>query len=448
MAQPVADRGIRSFVIIWFGQLISLLGSGLTGFALGVWVYQRSGSVTQFALTTLSATLPGILMTPLAGLFVDRWDRRWTVILSDTGAAVSTLSIALLLLTGRFELWHYCLALAANSIFNSFKGLAFYAITAMLMPKRHLGRASGMMQIGPATARILSPMIAGLLLGIIQIQGVILVDFATFFIPIITLLLVDVPKLEPTSEGKAGKGSFLQEISYGWTFITARPGVLGLLVFFAIINFTLGLAHALYRPLLLGFASVKVVGLIGTVGGSGVLIGSIVMGTWGGPKHRVKGILGFGLLYGLGLILAGLRPSALLMATAFFGIVFGVPIINGCIQMIWLSKTPLDVQGRVFAVGMMITRSSLPLAYVVAGPLADKVFEPLLTASGPLAGTVGRLIGIGPGRGIGLLYILMGVVTILTATGSYLYPRLRLVEEELPDVMVDKPSDKMAPLFT
>jgi MFS transporter, DHA3 family, macrolide efflux protein len=429
------DRRIRIFLLIWVAHLISMFGSGLTGFAMGVWIYQRTGSVTQFAFTVLSMIVPGILVSPVAGLLVDRWNRRWVMILSDSGSALSVLAISLLLMLGRFEVWHFYIALAMGSVFGVFRELAFAAIIPMLVPRQHFGRVSGLMQMGFPATRIFCPLVAALLLGFTQIQSVILIDFCTFFAPIVTMLLVRIPRLKASVEGRADRGSFWQGITSGWIFITSRRGVLVMLLFFVVLNFTMGLSHALYGPLLLSFTSVKMVGLMSTIGACGLVFGSLVMGVWGGPKRRIRGIFIVALIYGAGLITAGLRESIPLIAVAFFVSIFGVPIITGSMQAMWLSKTPPDLQGRVFAVWTMILKGSLPLAYLVSGPLADQLFRPLLEVGGPLAGNIGELIGVGPGRGIGLLYIAIGFLVVLATTVTYLHPRFRLLEDELPDVI-------------
>ena len=438
MAQRTAPRGMLTFFTIWFGQVISLTGSGLTGFALGVWVYQRTGSVTQFALISLFTSLPGIVMSPIAGALVDRWDRRTAMLLSDTGAGLCTLAIALLLLAGHLEVWHIYIALAISSTFSAFQWPAYSAATTLLVPKEHLGRASGMVQLGEAAAQIVSPALAGALVGIIQIQGVILIDFATFLFAVLTLLIIRVPRPEATAEGQAGQGSLLREAAYGWTYITARPGLLGLLVFFAATNFTSGIVGVLFTPLVLGFSTPAVLGSLLSIGGVGFLIGSLTMSAWGGPKPRVYGILGFSILQGIVLFAAGLPPRVVILAVAAFFYFFSLPVVNGCSQAIWQSKVAPDVQGRVFAVRRMIAWSSLPLAYLVAGPLADRVFEPLLAVGGPLAASVGQLVGVGPGRGIGFLYMVLGLISLLAVVVALLYPRLRRVEAELPDVIGEK----------
>lgn len=423
------------FVAIWLGHVISLFGSELTSFALGVWVYQHTGSATQFTLISMFAILPGILISPWAGALVDRWDRRRALILSDTISAFVTLSIFGLLSANRLEIWYIYLAAMVNSASGAFFRPAFMASITMLVPKQHYGRATGMMQLGFAIAQITAPTLAGLLVLTIQLRGVLLIDFATFLVALVVLLIVRIPSPQTTAEGKAGQGVLTKEATYGWTYITARPGLFALLIFFALTNFTLGIVQVLITPLVLGFADAAVLGRVLGAAGVGTLLGGIVMSIWGGPKRRIPGILGFTLLQGTILFLGGVQPNALLIAVAATIFLFSFQIINGCSQAIWQSKVAPDVQGRVFAIRTMIAWALLPLAYLVAGPLADYVFEPLLATDGLLSANIGRFIGVGTGRGIGLLYVVLGVLTILTVIGGYLYPRLRLVEFELPDAV-------------
>jgi MFS family permease len=428
---------MRTFTLIWLGQLVSLTGSGLSSFALGLWVYRRTGSVTQFALILLFVALPAILLSPLAGVLADRWDRRRIMILSDVGAGFSTLAIALLFFTGQLEVWHIYIATAANAAFGAFQLPAYLAAITLLVPKRHLGRTGGMVQMGQAVSEVLAPALAGALVMTIQMGGVILIDLATFAFAVLTLLVVRFPRPVAVVDEKATE-SLLREATYGWRYITARPGLLGLLAYLAATNFFLGgMVGPLITPMVLSFASAAVLGAVISVAGSGMLIGSLVMSAWGGPQRRIAGLLGFELMIGVFIMLIGLRPSALLVAAGAFGAHFAIPFVRGLNLAIWQSKVPSEVQGRVFAVQRIIANSATPLAYIVAGPLADKVFDPLLADGGPLAQTIGPVIGVGAGRGIGLLFITMGIFTILATAAAYLWPRLRHVEDNLADAVLD-----------
>lgn len=441
MTHKSARSGMAIFYIVWLGQVISLVGSGLTSFALGVWVFQRTDSITQFALIGLFTVLPRVLLSPLIGPLVDRWDRRWAMILSDTGAGLSTLTIVLLLYGGRLEIWHIYLLAAVSAAFGTVQWPAYMASTTLLVPKGNLGRANGMSQFGQAASEILAPALAGALLLTIGLGGIILIDFASFLFAVVTLLIVRFPKPQTTTsaEGKPGEGSWWHEIAYGWNYVTARRGLLGLLIFLATVNFMWGMVGALITPMILGFTSSHMLGVIISVAGAGMLVGSLAMSIWGGPKRRIYGVLNFELLSGVCFMLIGLRPAFWSVMLGVFGAHATIAIIYGSNQAIWQSKVAPGVQGRVFATQQMIARAATPLAFLLAGPLAERFFEPLLTASGPLVAGVGGIIGTGAGRGIGLLFILMGVAKIVVSLGAYLNPSIRYVEDELPDVVIDRP---------
>lgn len=423
---------MRTFITIWFGQFISMLGSGLTGFALSVYIYQETGSATQLGLSMLSATLPSLLISPLAGVLVDRWDRRWVLLLSDTGAGLSTLMIWLLLGEGHLAVWHIYLANAANSLLGAFQRPAFMASTTLLVPKRQYGRAAGLGQLGAAVSQIVSPLAAGFLIGRIRVQGVILIDFATYLVAALSLLVVRIPRPAESGAEERGRG-VLREAGYGLTYLRRRPGLMGLLLLFAFCNFSLGLYAVLFTPLVLSFSTADALGGVLSAGGFGMLGGSLVMSGWGGTRRKVNSLFGALGLAGAFLCLAGLRPNPFLVGAAASGFFFMVPIANGSSQAIWLAKVAPEVQGRVFATRAMMATVANPLAYLLAGPLVDYLFGPLMAVDGALADSVGTVIGVGAGRGIGLLFVTIGLLMSVATLLAYLYPRIRWLEDELPD---------------
>jgi MFS transporter, DHA3 family, macrolide efflux protein len=422
-----------AFMAVWFGQVISFIGSGLTSFALGVHVYQTTGSITRFALISLFTVLPGILLGPLAGTLIDRWDRRMVMIVSDTGAGLSTLFIFLLLTTGRLELWSIYLAVFLSGTFGALRGPALTAATTQLVPKEQFGRANGLMEIVSVGQFLISPLLAGALIGTIGLRGVILIDFVTFLFAISTLLAIRIPRPAVTAEGQAGKGSLLHEVVYGWRYIQARSGLFALMIVFAIANFTTEMSLVLFTPLFLSFASPAALGTALSLAGVGYLAGSLVMTIWGGGKRRIYAMIGGMLVLGVFMGLIGLRASIPFITVCIFMTAFCSPIISSASQAIWQSKVAPDVQGRVFSIRRMILLATPTIAYLLAGPLADNIFEPLLAVKGPLAGSIGKIIGVGQGRGIALLLISMGLILVLVTIIGYLYPHLRRVERELPD---------------
>lgn len=433
------------FTLIWFGQMISIVGSGLTGFGLRVWAFQQTNSVTQFAFITVFGSVPTILLSPIAGSFADRWDKRWTMILTDSAAALATISIFFLVRAGALQTWHIYLASTWIAICGAFQAPAYYAAIPLLMPKQLLSRANGMSQIGQALSQIISPLLAGALVVWIGLEGVTKIDLGTFIFAVCITLLIRIPSL-PAKQGDVEaeadaqprkKAPFFEQAKLGWNFISERHGLLSLLILFVMINFTYGMIVVLIAPLVLGFAGADKLGQVFAMAGLGTLLGAITMSVWRGPKRRINGVLGFSLLRSLLLFLGGLNPSVALIGIASGLYLFFSQIVLVSSRTIWQVKIAPEYQGRVFAVQQMVTAIFFPLGQILAGPLADKVFQPLMNADGAWAGSVGQIIGVGPGRGIGLMFIVLGILNLVLTIGGYLYPRIRLLEDEIPDALGD-----------
>lgn len=208
------------------------------------------------------------------------------MIICDTGAGLSTLMIAVLLWLGKLEIWQIYLATAFSSLCKGFQFPAYATTPTILVSKKDFGRANGMIQLGQASGKLFSPMIAGVLISIIQLNGIILIDFATFIFALITLLIARFPQIKNNIEKQAKKETFWQEIKYGWHYLYLRPGLMILLMFFVVTDFAIGLAQVLITPMVLSFTNAQVLGSILSIGGSGWLIGAIIMSITGGPKHR------------------------------------------------------------------------------------------------------------------------------------------------------------------
>jgi MFS transporter, DHA3 family, macrolide efflux protein len=432
------EYSFRTFFTIWIGQLASVIGSGLTNFALGVWVLKETGSVTQFALIIMCASVPAIMAAPFAGVIVDKWKRKWVMVISDSIAGLSTITIFILIYFNSFEVWHLYVTAAISSLFSSFQMPAYQATIPLLVRKEQLGRANGMVQMADALSIVFAPVMAGFLLFSIGIKGILIIDFITFTIALSTLLFVKFPELA-NHEKDTKPVSFFQDALFGWKYIMDRPGLRGLLVYFAVVNLLLGYFNVLLQPLLLSFTNEKMLGIALSITGIGMLLGGISMSIWGGPKNRVLGVVGSGAISGIFLMLLGLKESIILVTAATFIMFLLLPIGNAASQVIWQSKVPLNVQGRVFALRRMIAISLSPIAYITAGPLVEKVFDPAVQ-EGAFAYGITTLIGSGDGRGIGLLFLLLGLGWILTSIFVYLNPRVRGLEKEIPDALVNESS--------
>jgi hypothetical protein len=284
---------------------------------------------------------------------------------------------------------------------------------------------------------LLFSILAGALFVAIGLRGIILIDFLTFFFAIGALLVVHIPqpKAAPSEDGRSG--TVLSDAVYGWRYLSSRPGLFGLLWYYALVNFLLNFASVLTGPLVLTFGNAGTLGLVHSILGGGMLAGSIVMSAWGGPKeNRILAVIGFIALGAAGLALTGLQSSAIIVAAGMFILVFCVPLASGPSQAIFQMKIAPEVQGRVFAIRNLISRSMTPLAFLSAGPLADYVFEPLMQPGALLAQSfAGSLLGVGPGRGIGLIFTLSGLSLLIASALAYANPRIRRVETELPDML-------------
>ncbi len=440
MNSDLQPRNMRTFLIIWMGQVVSIIGSGLTSFALGVWIFQQTGQATPFAITVLFGTLPRLLLTPVAGSLADRWNRRWLMILADTGNALVTLVVVFLVMTDSLQIWNIYLVALAGSLFSAFQEPAYTASITMLVPKKDLARASGLMQVAQSLEMLIAPLLAGILFGLIGLRGIVLIDFLTYFFAVGALLIVRIPQPPLTTPAEEdGRGKIWRDAVFGWQYLRQRVGLFNLLLYFALVNFLLNLSGVLTGPLVLSFSTPPVLGAVQTATGFGMLLGGLVLGIWGGPKRRIAGVLGFIALGSLAVITIGLRANPFWIGAGYFFFLFTVPIASGCSQAIFQTKVAPDVQGRVFAIRSLISRSIMPLAFLLAGPLADRVFEPLMRPGGVLAESLpGMLIGVGVGRGIGLMFVISGLLLMLATAYAFLNPRIRNLESELPDALPEE----------
>lgn len=431
---PAGSRGFLRFVV---SQTTSMFGTSLTGFALGVWVYQTTGSVTRFALISFFTMLPGILLSPLAGAYVDRWDRRWTMAVSDLGSGLCSLLLAVLLWQNALEIWHIYVLMALSSTLGAPQMLAFTASIPQLVPSSQLSRANGIFQLGSAAAEVGAPAIAGVVVAWAGVQAALLVDFLTCLVAVGLLLTVRIPRVErpPAAEGlERKKGSILAEAAEGWTYIRSHRGLLALMLMFTFLNLSRGSVTVLVTPLVLAFQTPAVLGRVLSIGACGMVVGGILMTVWGGPKRRVLGIFTSIFVYGVMIFLGGLRPNVALITVSCFLLLSTGPFINGLGQALWHIKVPPGLQGRVTAMRRLFSWSALPVAFLVSGPLSDRLFEPSMAPGGSLADSAGRLFGTGPGRGIGLFLGLQGIATLVLLLVCWLYRPLRNLEEEIPDM--------------
>jgi amino acid adenylation domain-containing protein len=416
---PPAD--MRAFLLVALGQFASLIGSGLTTFALGVWVYQQTGSVSLFALVSVMALLPAVALAPITGAVADRWDRRKIMIAADCLSAVTSLSLVGLLWTDTLRNWQIYPLVALSAVAVAFQQPAYRAAVTQLVPKRYYGKANGLAQLGGATGNVLAPMLGGALAVGIGLTGIVVIDLLTFGFALVTLVTVRFPnRLFRRQDEPFGKA-----VTGGWRYLLRRPGLLGIIVFTSVLNFMFAIVTVVATPLVLELGSVPMLGLIMSAGGVGLVAGSVLMSVWGGFRRRTTGILGcFGLIGG-SMVVLGLAPHPLFPALGLLGMGFGTAVLNVHWAAIVQTKVGIELQGRVFAANMMISWLMVPVGFVLAGPLISGVFEPLARAAGL------------PGRGMAWLVMTAGVLAVLTGVAAWRNRRVRLLEDELPDAIPD-----------
>jgi hypothetical protein len=362
--------------------------------------------------------------------------------LGDSGAALCTLGLAGLFFGGHMQPWQIFLGTALSSACSALQAPAYAALVAGAVRQAQLGRANGLIQFGQGLAEVLAPALAGVLVAEIGVPGVLLVDLATFVIAVTALLLVDVAEqvgqdvvesgqtLRP--DASTGRVSFWAGLKEGWKVVRNEAGLSALLRFQMLFSFLWSLFAVLVSPMILGFTDAPGLGLALTAAGGGMLAGSLALSAWGGPRRRLCGLMGFELVSATAFVLMGARPSLALVAGAAFLAHFTLAFVAGLNQSIWQSQVSGALMGRVLGLRQAAVQGASLLAYVLAGGLADRWLNPLLLPGGALAGGLGAWIGIGPGRGIAALCILIGLVKAGAALAVSLSPSGRTIDRAVP----------------
>ncbi|WP_433534584.1 amino acid adenylation domain-containing protein [Micromonospora sp. CA-249363] len=423
---------LARFAAVALGQFVSMVGSGLSTLVLSIWVYQQTGAITDFAVVSAVGMLPGILAGPVAGAVADRWDRRRVMLTSDAVAAAAMVALVLLVTVGGgLRLWQIYLAVSITSLAGAFQRPAYLAAVAQLVPKRYLGHANGISQLGVGVGLVFAPMLGAGLIGVIGIRGVILIDVATFCVGALTLLLVRFPD----RLFRRREETFRTEVANGWRYIARRPGLRAALRFFVIDHAFYTLGFAVITPMLLIEQSSVALGLALSAGGMGGLLGSLTMGLWGGTPRRATGMILFMGVASIGMAVVGIGVNPVFAVVGMFALTFAESLIDGHWIALIQTKVGFDLQGRVLSIFITVMMLTMPLGYLVVGPLADHYVQPLLEPGGALADTAGSVLGTGPGRGLALLVVLSGLLQLGWAVRGWCNPTLRLIEDDLPDAL-------------
>lgn len=426
---------MRTFITILIGQLVSTIGSYMTSFAIKIWAWELTGQATALALMGFFTFLPSILITLFAGIIVDRWNRKLLMIAGDTVAALSTLVILWLYLTDHLQIWHLYVTGAINGAFGEIQELAYTASISLMVPKQQYTRASSMSSTIHYGSTIIAPALAGVLYYVIGLAGISLIDLVTFAIAISTVLLVTIPQPRLSETEDHSQPDIWKQAAFGFRYIVVRRSLLAIVVCASLFWFAHDLGATLFSPMILARTAndTRVLGSIASAAGIGGVTGALLLSTWGGPKHRIHGFLLGMVGAGLSKTIFGLGQMPLIWLPAQFCSSLNFPLLESSSTAILLAKVKPDVQGRVFAARSLILQVSAAIATLLAGPLADVVFEPAMRPGGNLAGLFGSIFGTGRGAGMALLYVITSICMLLIGIGGYTYRPLRDVEHLLPD---------------
>jgi MFS transporter, DHA3 family, macrolide efflux protein len=429
-------RGMAAFIVVWIGQFVSILSTNMSQFALTIFVYQKTGSATALALMQVFFITPFLIISPIAGVMIDRYNRKLMMMLSDIGAGAGTIAILLLQAAGVLSPWHLYVTSAVMGLANAFQWPAYSASISLMVPKQQLGRVNGMMSLLEAGPGVIAPLLAGALLGIIGLTGILFIDVATFVLAVLALAVVFVPQPPKTEEGEQARGNILKEAAFGFRYIFARPSLLGLQLVFFFGNLMSGIGFTVLAPMILAHTNnnATLFGAAQTAGAIGGIIGGIAMSAWGGFRRRVHGVLLGWIWSGVSMALIGFGRDLPLWAIALFLNSAVIPLVNGSNQAIWQAKVAPDMQGRVFSARRLIAWLTNPITPLIAGPLADVVLEPAMrNPDSGLTLSAGWLVGVGPGAGMGLMIIITGLLAAMVGLAGYIFRPIRDAEDLLPD---------------
>lgn len=420
------DNNYSKFLIVWGGQMVSAIGSGLTAFALGVYAFQSTGTATSYAMMILFAFLPSFLLNPIGGVLADRFDRRLLIIIGDLGAATGLAFILAMMVFGTIALWQIYLGVAFSSVFVAVHTPAYKASVSDLVPPELYTKASGLAQLSGAAQFLIAPLVAGILMSYMDIKYILVIDIFTFLFAITAVSVVR--RKTSAFVEKSDKQQFLDELREGISATIAHRGVLSLIGITALILFYIGLLQTLFGPMVLSFTDAKTLGFALSACAIGMLVSSFFIGVFGQKKNQVAMLaLCLGLM-GIFFALMGISTNIVLIVIPGFLFFCTIPFVNTSIEVLIRNNIENAVQGRVWSFVSVITYLGSILAYLSAGFLADRVFNPLLQTNGALADSFGQLVGIGPGRGIAFMFFCSGLCVTLLSVLVFRSRKIRALE--------------------
>ncbi len=404
---------MKKFMTIWIGELISCIGSGMTAFALSIYVYELTKSVTMVSLVTLLAYMPGILLSPIGGILADRYDRRLMMILGDLLSGLGLVYMLVMLQLGSNSMAPILIGVTVNSVFVALLEPSYKATVTDLLTEEEYAKASGLVQLAGNAKYLISPALAGVILAVVDIRVILVLDIMTFIITVAAVTIVRKTITKPI-ERKEFKG-IVEEMRVGFNFIKGNKGVASLIVIMTLVCFFLGFVQTLAVPMILAVSDARNAGIMESISAIGMIVGSIIIGVVGIKKNHTSLLVITSTICGAFMALIGVNNNIYYMGVMLFMFFMMLPFMNTCADVLIRVSIPNELQGRVWGLIGLITQFGTVIAYASCGVLADKIFEPMLMEDGIFADSIGRIIGVGEGRGIGLLLIVSGIGMIMAS---------------------------------
>ena len=422
---------MKNFYKLWLGELISNIGSGMTAFALSVYVYEKTGSVSYISIITLLSFMPSIILSPIGGLLADRYDRRLLMIIGDLFSGLGLIYILWNIQAGEKSIVPIFLGITFSSIFTSLLEPSYRATLTDILDEENYAKASGLIQAAGSAKYLISPVIAGMILSVADIRVILLLDILTF---ITTCLMIFLVRKSMNSETQNYKKDSFKGLLEGLFIIKENRGVYSLVIIMFFVCFFMGFIQILIRPMILELSSVKTAGMMESLCAAGLLIGSLWIGIAGIKKNYSKILAVACFFCGIFMSMTGVNENLAIIGISTFLFFSTLPFMNSCADVLVRVSVPNELQGRVWGLISLITQMGTVTAYIISGVMADYIFEPMFNKNGILVENIGMIIGTGKGRGIGFMLILSGIGMLIMAIVIWKNGEIREVSEKCVDL--------------
>ena len=422
---------MKNFYKLWLGELISNIGSGMTAFALSVYIYEKTGSVSYVSLITLLSFMPSITLSPIGGLLADRYDRRLLMIIGDLFSGLGLIYILWNIQAGEKSIVPIFVGITFSSIFTSLLEPSYRATLTDILEEENYAKASGLIQAAGSAKYLISPVIAGMILSVADIRVILLLDILTF---ITTCLMIFLVRKSMNSEMQNYKKDSFKGLLEGLFIIKENRGVYSLVIIMFFVCFFMGFIQILIRPMILALSSVKTAGMMESLCAAGLLIGSLWIGIAGIKKNYSKILAVACFFCGIFMSMTGVNENLAIIGISTFLFFSTLPFMNSCADVLVRVSVPNELQGRVWGLISLITQMGTVAAYIISGIMADYIFEPMFNKNGILVKNIGMIIGTGKGRGIGFMLILSGMGMLIMAIIIWKNGEIREVSEKCVDL--------------